>query len=81
MIELRWAVTDKTSTQPPVLQWRYRLDPGPVRWGGPPPQWTPWTTVPTVVVPESEKNLPTPPIPAQAFPQGALGNWPPDVKA
>lgn len=56
MIELRWVVSDKTSTEKPVLQWRERAEVSSrdMRLGGPPVQWGPWQTVPTVAVPENE---------------------------
>lgn len=57
MFEFRWAVPEATSTEKPVLQWRHRYDSGSSDFigGGPRPEiWSPWTTVPTVVVPEAE---------------------------
>ena len=46
MIELRWAVSDRSDAEP-VLQYRFLA----LRGGG---VWNEWQTVPTVVVPTPE---------------------------
>lgn len=48
MIELRWIVPDKTTTNPPVLQWRhcFAADASGALCGG---RWSEWEEVPRVV--------------------------------
>lgn len=48
MIQLRWVVPDKTTTNPPVLQYRTRVGPADgYMWD----QWSEWAAVPRVVLP------------------------------
>ena len=55
MIELRWACLATTTTRDPILQYRV-LTPCVDASGGlcPGTDWTPWKTIPRVVVSDAE---------------------------